>query len=99
MMDRKEKMDLEAAVNERLRPGVRAKVVAPEPDGKCELCGAADETRPYGPDGKEICPDCGVKNPEETVRRMHLALFGVELDPALVAEEAARFVRDAEAMP
>lgn len=29
---------------------------------KCELCGAIKETRPYGPDGKEICFSCGMKD-------------------------------------
>lgn len=39
--------------------------IAPEPPGKCELCGAVDETRPYGPEGKEVCYECGMLNPVE----------------------------------
>lgn len=27
----------------------------------CELCGAFAELRPYGPGGKRICYDCGMK--------------------------------------
>lgn len=25
--------------------------VIPEPPGRCEICGAVEETRPYGPNG------------------------------------------------
>jgi hypothetical protein len=50
--------------------------IAPEPDGRCELCGAVDETRPYGPGGKQICFACGQLDPEGTERRMGQVLFG-----------------------
>jgi hypothetical protein len=33
-----------------------------EPDGICEVCGKIDETRPYGPNGEEVCFDCGLKD-------------------------------------
>lgn len=36
-------------------------IIAPEPDGKCELCGKIEETRPYGPHGERICFNCGEK--------------------------------------
>jgi len=37
--------------------------IAPEANGKCELCGAEDgETRPYGPNGEEVCFTCGMKD-------------------------------------
>ena len=32
----------------------------------CELCGALDELRPYGPKGENICFDCGMKDPATT---------------------------------
>ena len=38
-----------------------------EPAGKCELCGAVEETRPYGPNGEQICFSCGQKDPEATL--------------------------------
>lgn len=36
---------------------------------KCELCGAIGELRPYGPNGENICFDCGMKNEPETARQ------------------------------
>jgi hypothetical protein len=50
--------------------------IIPEPDGRCELCGAIDETRPYGPGGKQICFDCGQTMPETVKREMGIRLFG-----------------------
>ena len=29
---------------------------------KCDLCGVHDELRPYGPNGENVCFDCGMKN-------------------------------------
>mgnify|MGYP007031181474 CR=1 FL=1 len=46
---------------------------------KCELCGKEDETRPYGPNGEEICYDCGIKNKEVTERQMARVLFGEDM--------------------
>lgn len=40
-----------------------------EPDGRCELCGSIEETRPYGPNGEQICYACGQKDPETTKRK------------------------------
>jgi hypothetical protein len=50
--------------------------IAAEPDGRCELCGAIDETRPYGPNGEQICFACGQKDPATTERMMGKVLFG-----------------------
>lgn len=36
--------------------------VIDEPPGRCEICGAVAETRPYGPDGQEVCFKCGMKD-------------------------------------
>lgn len=36
---------------------------------KCELCGAEEELRPYGPGGKWVCFSCGMKD-EENARRI-----------------------------
>ena len=50
--------------------------IATEPSQVCELCGAIDECRPYGPNGEQICFDCGMKDPETTQRKMDAYLFG-----------------------
>lgn len=46
-------------------------VIAPEEDQECELCGKQAETRPYGPDYKEICIECGKLDPEGTQQRFY----------------------------
>lgn len=38
-------------------------------NAKCELCGKVAELRPYGPNGENICYDCGMKNIETTERQ------------------------------
>jgi|HubBroStandDraft_5_1064220.scaffolds.fasta_scaffold06679_7 hypothetical protein len=39
--------------------------------GACELCGAKDEElRPYGPNGENICFDCGMKDRDTTEKQM-----------------------------
>lgn len=48
-------------------------------DEKCQLCGKTEECRPYGPNGENICFDCGMKNKEQTERMMNKMLFGVGL--------------------
>lgn len=53
--------------------------IAEEPPGKCELCGVVEETRPYGPGGKQICHSCGEKDPEQTEAWMGHKLFGEPL--------------------
>jgi len=44
----------------------------------CELCGVIDECRPYGPNGEEICFDCGMKDKETTAKQMDKYIFGVK---------------------
>lgn len=56
--------------------GQRVVVLAAEPDQKCDLCDKMDETRPYGPDGKNVCFDCGQLDKEGTTKRMNHVLFG-----------------------
>lgn len=46
------------------------------PEGGCELCGAIDELRPYGPKGEWICFDCGMKDKKATNAKMGELLFG-----------------------
>lgn len=50
--------------------------IAPEPDRFCELCGAFEECRPYGPKGEQVCFDCGMKNEEAANRAMNRYVFG-----------------------
>lgn len=47
-----------------------------EPDRRCELCGKVAECRPYGPNGEQICFDCGQKDLATTERMMGRYLFG-----------------------
>lgn len=40
------------------------RAIQEQPPGRCELCGGVEETRPYGPNGEEVCFDCGMKDEE-----------------------------------
>lgn len=51
-------------------------IIAQEEDQECELCGAFEECRPYGPNGEQVCFDCGMKDEETTKRRMMKHIFG-----------------------
>lgn len=48
------------------------------PDDKCELCGAVEETRPYGPNGERVCFDCGMKDEPAAIRQFSRLVLGVE---------------------
>lgn len=50
--------------------------IATEEADTCEMCGAVDELRPYGPNYERICFDCGMKNEELTKQRMDEYVFG-----------------------
>lgn len=54
------------------RPGI---ICGEDPD-ECELCGAFEELRPYGPKGERICYECGLKDRATTEKRMDAFLFG-----------------------
>ena len=54
-------------------------VICPTEDSICELCGKVDELRPYGPNGENICFDCGMKNKDQTEAKMAQILFGEKL--------------------
>lgn len=47
-----------------------------EPPLICFECGKVAETRPYGPNGEEICVQCAEKDPFETTVQMLVRLFG-----------------------
>ena len=44
----------------------------------CDLCGKTDELRPYGPNGEDICFDCGMKDEKTTTKQMNKLLFDEE---------------------
>lgn len=44
------------------------RLIQAEPPGRCEFCGDVKETRPYGPNGENVCFPCGMKD-EEAVKR------------------------------
>ena len=50
--------------------------IAPEPDRACEMCGVIAECRPYGPNGEQICFECGMKDVETTRKQMEKYIFG-----------------------
>ena len=37
-------------------------VIEEQTSQTCDLCGNLEETRPYGPNGEEVCFDCGMKD-------------------------------------
>ena len=45
-------------------------VIQWEPDRVCEQCGSVAECRPYGPNGEQICYECGEKDPDTTMRKL-----------------------------
>jgi hypothetical protein len=52
--------------------------IAAEPDQLCEMCGAIDECRPYGPNGEQICFECATTkcDPAQVERKMAEYIFG-----------------------
>lgn len=55
-------------------------VIEPEPDGRCDLCGKIAETRPYGPNGEEVCFECGMKDEAAAERAFRARLGGRAID-------------------
>lgn len=52
-------------------------IIEATPPAKCELCGKEDELRPYGPNGENICFDCGMKDEKTTAKMCDKILFGI----------------------
>ena len=53
--------------------------IAQQPDEVCEMCGAVDECRPYGPNDEQICFDCAMSTPESQAiaeKKMSQYIFG-----------------------
>jgi hypothetical protein len=53
-------------------------VIQEESPQACQLCGIIDECRPYGPNGEEICFDCGMKNEATTLSQFAKYVLGEE---------------------
>lgn len=53
-------------------------IIAAELDQACELCGKIDECRPYGPNGEQVCFECGMKDEDTTKKKMAQYIFGEE---------------------
>lgn len=52
--------------------------ISQEPPGKCELCGSVEETRPYGPCGKQVCFTCGMKDEKTAQEMFDRRMIGIE---------------------
>jgi len=50
-----------------------------EPAGTCELCGKKEEVRPYGPNGEDVCFECGMKDESAARKQLAKRLEGVDL--------------------
>lgn len=68
-------------------------IIEAEDVDRCQLCGKIDETRPYGPNGEEICYACGMKD-EETTKKMFLKhVHGEGLPRSKVRGKARKGIR------
>lgn len=45
-------------------------IIEHTPPAKCDLCGKVAELRPYGPNGENICVECGRRDPKGTSERL-----------------------------
>lgn len=52
-------------------------IIMESPACRCEMCGKVEETRPYGPNGEEVCFTCGMQD-EEAAKRGFERRFGLE---------------------
>lgn len=63
----------------------------------CEVCNVkveeADDLRPYGPQGKWICFDCGMKNQEETSKQFSKASNGTHSATVKAAIEIVKRIK------
>jgi hypothetical protein len=51
-------------------------IIEAEAAGTCELCGKIAETRPYGPNGEEVCFECGMKDKTAAERGFRMFVLG-----------------------
>lgn len=52
--------------------------IEPEPPDVCTGCGKKAELRPYGPGGKRVCFDCGMKDEPAAKRAFRSKVLGEE---------------------
>ncbi len=52
--------------------------ITEEPDRRCELCGAVEECRPYGPKGEQVCFACMLKDEPAAKRQFAKHVLGEE---------------------
>jgi len=48
------------------------------PEKQCELCGETAELRPYGPNGENICFECGMIDEKATEAQFAKRLAGID---------------------
>ncbi len=70
----------------RFAPGVF--IIEGEDDRKCELCGKVSECRPYGPNGEDICYECGIKDEDGVIKRIQAKMDAIAINPIEVAKIA-----------
>lgn len=51
-------------------------IIQEQPPEACEMCGAIEECRPYGPNDENICFECAMKDEDTTKRKMEQYIFG-----------------------
>lgn len=51
-------------------------IIQEQPPEACEMCGAIEECRPYGPNNENICFECAMKDEDTTRRKMEQYIFG-----------------------
>lgn len=44
-------------------------IIEQTPPAKCEMCGAFEELRPYGPNNENICFECGMKDEATSTKK------------------------------
>ena len=54
----------------------RLGVIEATPPQECELCGKIAETRPYGPNGENVCFECGMKDEKAAIRAFKKLVLG-----------------------
>ena len=51
-------------------------IIAEQAPEVCEMCGAVEECRPYGPNDENICFECAMKDEATTEKKMRAYIFG-----------------------
>jgi hypothetical protein len=52
--------------------------IAVQEPQKCDLCGCIEETRPYGPNGENVCFACGMKDEKACIKGFRRLVLGEE---------------------